>query len=37
MDELIEHNCPVEGEMMIEKGKPCNRCDGLDEVKEDGN
>lgn len=24
--EMIEHNCPVNGEMMIEKGKPCNWC-----------
>lgn len=26
MEELIEHDCPVEGLMMIEAGKPCNWC-----------
>jgi len=35
MNELIEHNCPVEGEMMIEKDKPCNWCDELDEKEDD--
>ena len=35
MDELVEHNCPVEGEIMVEKDKPCNWCDELDEEKED--
>lgn len=31
MSELIRHDCPVEGEIMIEKGKPCNWCDELDK------
>ena len=35
MSELIEHNCPVEGEMYIEEGKPCNWCDQLDEKEDD--
>lgn len=30
MSELIKHNCPVKGEMMIEKNKPCNWCNILD-------
>jgi len=34
MDELIEHNCPIEGEMMIEKDKPCNWCSELDYLIE---
>jgi hypothetical protein len=29
-EELIEHDCPEEGQIMIEKGKPCNWCDELD-------
>ena len=33
MAELIEHNCPVEGLMMIEKDKPCNWCDELDHLE----
>jgi len=33
--EMIEHNCPVEGEIMIEKDKPCNWCDELDQKDED--
>jgi len=28
---LIKHNCPVEGEMYIEKGKPCNWCPMFDK------
>jgi len=32
--ELIEHNCPIEGEMMIEKDKPCNWCSELDYLIE---
>jgi len=32
--DLIEHNCPVEGEIMIEKDKPCNWCDELDYLIE---
>ena len=31
MDELIEHNCPIEGEILIEKDKPCNWCDEFDD------
>ena len=27
--ELIEHDCPIEGEIMIERNKPCNWCDEL--------
>ena len=30
MDELIEHKCPVEGDIMIEEGKPCNWCEEMD-------
>lgn len=26
MIELIEHNCPVDGKIMVEKDKPCNWC-----------
>ena len=33
--ELVEHDCPVEGQMMIEDGKPCNWCDQLDDNEED--
>ncbi len=33
MNELIKHNCSVEGLMSIEKGKPCNWCDKLDKPK----
>ena len=29
-DELIEHDCPVEGSILIEEDKPCNWCDELD-------
>ena len=29
---MIAHDCPVEGQMMIESGKPCNWCDSLDDV-----
>jgi len=35
MNNLIEHNCPVEGEMMIEKDKPCNWCSELDYLIKD--
>ena len=28
---MIEHDCPIEGEIMIEKNKPCNWCDELDQ------
>lgn len=31
MSELINHNCPVEGSMMIEVDKPCNWCDQFDK------
>lgn len=24
--ELLRHDCPIEGEMMIETGEPCNWC-----------
>lgn len=34
MSELIEHNCPIEGEILIEEGKPCNWCEELDEEEE---
>lgn len=36
MENLIEHDCPVEGLMMVEKGKPCNWCDELDYLIEEG-
>jgi hypothetical protein len=35
MSELIEHDCPIEGPMMIETEKPCNWCDRLDNVDEE--
>ena len=35
LDELIKHNCSVEGEMFIEKDKPCNWCDELDYLIRD--
>lgn len=35
MAEMIEHDCPVEGLMMIEAGQPCNWCDELDYLLED--
>ena len=31
MSELVTHDCPVEGGMMIEKDKHCNWCDVLDD------
>ena len=31
MSDLIEHNCPSEGKMMIEAGRPCNWCDEFDK------
>lgn len=31
MDNLVEHDCPVEGLIMIEEDKPCNWCDEVDE------
>ncbi len=31
LNELIEHNCPVQGPMMIEPNKPCNWCDEIDK------
>jgi len=34
-DDLIEHDCPVEGCIMIEKGKSCNWCDEIVEQSED--
>jgi hypothetical protein len=37
MSELIEHDCPIEGKMMIEKDKPCNWCDELDDKEENTN
>jgi hypothetical protein len=35
--DLIEHNCPIEGEMLIEEGKPCNWCSELDEEEDERN
>lgn len=34
MTELIPHNCPVDGPMMIEEGKPCNWCNKFDNKEE---
>lgn len=28
---MVDHDCPVEGPMVIEAGKPCNWCDQLDD------
>ena len=28
---MIEHKCPVDGKIMVEKGKLCNWCSGFDE------
>lgn len=35
MPELVEHNCPLEGDILIEEGQPCNWCDELDEKEDD--
>jgi len=31
---LINHNCPVDGEIMIEKDKPCNWCGKIEPYLE---
>jgi len=31
MNDLLDHNCPVQGLMMIEVNKPCNWCGKLDD------
>ena len=31
MEALIEHKCPVNGLMSIEKDKPCNYCAEFDK------
>lgn len=32
MNDLVDHNCPIQGPMMIEANKPCNWCDELDNI-----
>lgn len=32
---MIEHDCPVEGTLEIEAGKPCNWCDELDHLADE--
>jgi len=34
MIKLIDHNCPVDGEIMIEKDKPCDWCGKIEPYLE---
>lgn len=33
---MIEHDCPVEGSMLVTEGQPCSWCFELDDEQETG-